>query len=85
MLTAGGDNLTLADIGVILNLVGEQRIGAFSHGFVEQSDSEDRHTNILRQPLAQALGQRAKDLLQPHLGLRPVNQQLIYIGETERL
>jgi hypothetical protein len=85
MLPAGGDNLTLADIGMIFNLAGEQRLGALSHGLVEQSDSEVRHTNILRQPLAPGLGQRAKRLLQRHIGLRPVNQQLIYIGETERL
>jgi len=85
MLPAGGDDLILADISVILDLVGEQRLGAFPHGFVKQSDSQIRHANILRQPLAPDLSQRAKCLLQRYDALRPVDRQQIDIVKTERL
>ena len=75
VLSAGGDDLILADIGVILDLVSDQWLGTFVHRLVEQGDGEVGHADIFRQPLALGFGQRAERLFKRHLGLLPVDQQ----------
>ena len=52
---AGGQHLVLLEIGVHLDLVGDQRLRAQTRGLVEQRHGEVRHADVARQPLARLL------------------------------
>ena len=74
----------LRQIGVVLDLVGDQRFRTDPHRLVEHGDGEIRHSDMARQPAALGLGERAERLRKQHFRLRPVHQQEVDIIELQR-
>ncbi len=83
--SAGSKQLILPQIGVIIDLVGDQRLGAQMNGLVEQRQGEIGNADMARQTLALGLGQRAQRFSQWHARLRPMNQQQVNMVEAQSL
>jgi hypothetical protein len=83
MTGAGFLHLGLVEIGMILDLVADQRFRTYRHRRLDQGDGEIGHADMPRQPLLFDPRQRAERFDQRHLRVRPVQQQQIDLGQAQ--
>lgn len=78
------EHTVLRQIGVILDLIGDQRFEADTHCFLEHSECEIRHADVPRKPTPLGLCEYPECFSKWHFGLWPMYQEDVHIVEAKR-
>src|SRR5262249_38026178 len=76
-LAAGFGELRLVEMGVILGLQVDQRLGAEADGFIEHGDVEIGNADMAREALPLGFGQRGNGLAQRNVRVGPMHEQKV--------
>ena len=80
---AGSEDLVLSEVGVVLDLIGDQGLRALGHGLVHERHREVREADVPGEAVLFRLRKCAHGLCERHGGLRPVDEEEVDVVEAQ--